>query len=93
MNTVTETIDQLANKAITIDEAVRWFGKAHWPCPTDMRKSLRARDAAGEVEPEPEGGFAEVQAAYFARRISAEEYDKLAAAAAAAMHSAQVCPS
>jgi hypothetical protein len=81
---VTDTIDDLHAGRIGLDEAAGRFRGRQWPARPKPADPLLA-DAAGDLEPEPEGGFGEVQDAYNADQIDGTQYQALAQAAAEAM--------
>jgi hypothetical protein len=82
---VTSVIDDLHAGRITLDQAAGEFRGRQWPVrPRHPGGPLEA-DAAGDIEPEPDGGFAEVEHAYHTGLISDAQYQQLAEAAAEAM--------
>jgi hypothetical protein len=92
MSEVTQILSDLADNHITLDNAAARFEKLPWPSSPALRQPLRARDAAGDATPEPPGSFAEVQTAYAAGQITAEQYARLAEAASAAIWRENHCP-
>lgn len=87
MSDVTDTINALHQGKITLGEAANRFRGRQWPIRPKAADPLLA-DAAGDVEPEPEGGFSEVQDAFNSGLIDGGQYQQLAHAAADAMQRA-----
>lgn len=86
MSDVTDTINDLRAGRITLDQAAGRFRDHQWPTRPRQPGGPLEADAAGDAEPEPDGGFAEVEHAYHAGLINGAQYQQLAEAAAEAMN-------
>lgn len=91
MSDIADLLDSLTAGDIDLDAVADAFRTRTWPrrvrdAPKDVTELYEA-DLA-DPEPEPEGSFTEVAAAYAARRITDDQYATLAEAAASAMKDA-----
>jgi hypothetical protein len=80
---VTDSLQALAGGTASLDDVAGQFRQRQWPVQLASQSPADAVAAdAADPEPEPDGGFGEVEAAFTAGTITHEQYATLAAAAA-----------
>lgn len=84
MSDITGTIKSVGDGTMTAGDAASQFRQRQWPVRTAHQP---AGWPDGDPEPEPDGGFGEVEAAYIAGIITAGQYAELAEAAAEGIES------
>lgn len=91
MSDVTALLDQLTAGDIDLEEVADAFRTRTWPrrtrIPATDATDLYALDMS-DPEAEPEGSFTDVAAYYAAHRLTDQQYETLAEAAASAMKNA-----
>ena len=90
MSEVTDLINSYKAGELTLDELADMFRARHWPRTLPPRRASSYLEMAAQAQDDPgsdvTGSFDDVEAAFFRHELSPQEYQRLRAAMAEALH-------